>query len=169
MIPFGSSVVISAIGEGHDVQQLLIDRGSRFSHMPYYPAAPSPVSPVPPVKSGTSLAQNTVPLELIKRFSSTSATDVPIWKSIQYMDHEGMELLKDPTRPGAVDEWLAYLKRTENTICGRNPITLLLRLIQYVGTEKATARFTFVRYEQSSQCTTARDSSVSYVSGVLRQ
>jgi hypothetical protein len=28
--------------------------------------------------------------------------------------------------------------------------------------------FTFVRYEQSSQCLTGRDSSVSYVSGILR-
>lgn len=59
---------------------------------------------------------------------------------------------------------------TQNTICGRNPITVLLSLLQYEYSGKAEAdsvRFNFVRYEQSSQCTSGRDSSVSYVSGVL--
>ena len=48
---------------------------------------------------------------------------------------------------------------------------MLLNLIQYVhGPEKEGPKpeFTFVRYEQSSKCETGRDSSVSYVSGVLR-
>lgn len=58
----------------------------------------------------------------------------------------------------------------QNTICGRNPITVLLNLLQYEYAGKPGAdsvRFSFVRYEQSSKCTSGRDSSVSYVSGVL--
>lgn len=47
---------------------------------------------------------------------------------------------------------------------------MLVSLIQhlYGGKEGPKPEFTFVRYEQSSKCYTARDSSVSYVSGVLR-
>ena len=58
---------------------------------------------------------------------------------------------------------------TQNTICGRNPITVLMRLVQYAhAADEVKPTFTFVRYEQSSKCMTGRDSSVSYVSGVLR-
>lgn len=59
----------------------------------------------------------------------------------------------------------------QNTICGRNPITVLLNLVQhrYAGKPGAeNVHFNFVRYEQSSRCETGRDSSVSYVSGILR-
>lgn len=39
----------------------------------------------------------------------------------------------------------------------------------YGGTPAADCvNFAFVRYEQSSMCMNARDSSVSYVSGILR-
>jgi hypothetical protein len=48
---------------------------------------------------------------------------------------------------------------------------VLLHLIQHVydpEREGSHPGFVFVRYEQSSQCMTGKDSSVSYVSGVLR-
>ncbi|WWD20094.1 AmmeMemoRadiSam system protein B [Kwoniella shandongensis] len=143
--------------------------GTRFSCTPYYPNAPHPPNPVPPVPHHTNPASFTPP-DLIKRFSSAEANpDVPIWKSIEYMDHEGMELLRRPGEEGAVEKWEAYLDETKNTICGRNPITVLLSLVQHVykGKERKP-EFTFVRYEQSSRCLNGRDSSVSYVSGVLR-
>lgn len=50
--------------------------------------------------------------ELVKKYAGQSSADVPIWKSIQYMDHEGMDLLRSPAKPGAIDEWEAYLART---------------------------------------------------------
>lgn len=58
----------------------------------------------------------------------------------------------------------------QNTICGRGPISLLVQLIQFVHAEQEGPKpeFVFVRYEQSSQCVSGDDSSVSYVSGVLR-
>ncbi|WVQ79438.1 AmmeMemoRadiSam system protein B [Cryptococcus sp. DSM 104549] len=148
--------------------------GTRFSCTPYYPNAPHPPHPVPPVRasSATANGHSTAPLELIKRFSSTTANpSVPIWASIQYMDHEGMDLLRQPAETGALERWEAYLERTKNTICGRNPITVLVNLLQHVyGGSNTGAKpdFTFVRYEQSSQCLSGKDSSVSYVSGVLR-
>ncbi|KAE8542355.1 AmmeMemoRadiSam system protein B [Cryptococcus gattii VGV] len=112
----------------------------------------------------------TQPPELVKKFSSaTSNPDVPIWKSIEYMDHEGMDLLRKPGEDGAVEKWHGYLERTKNTICGRNPITVLLNLVQFVyKDQQVKPEFIFVRYEQSSRCVTGKDSSVSYVSGVLR-
>lgn len=48
---------------------------------------------------------------------------------------------------------------------------MLLNLVQHRYAGKLGAEdvhFNFVRYEQSSRCKTAHDSSVSYVSGVLR-
>lgn len=176
--------------------QGLTRRGSRFSCTPYYPRAPDPPNPVPPVPASAT-PQSTQTPHLVKKYAGQSSGDVPIWKSIQYMDHEGMDLLRAPARDGAVEEWEAYLARTkvrstlhyrptqntpqllllaedtltlQNTICGRNPITVLLNLLQYEYAGKASAenvRFNFVRYEQSSQCTSGRDSSVSYVSGIL--
>lgn len=59
---------------------------------------------------------------------------------------------------------------TQNTICGRAPITVLLHLVKTIYAGKPEAEqphFSFVRYEQSSQCFSEHDSSVSYVSGVL--
>jgi AmmeMemoRadiSam system protein B len=141
--------------------------GTRFSCTPYYPQAPDPPNPVPPVEGRS--APTSSPPEMVKRFANPGPT--PIWKSIQYMDHEGMDLLRKPALKGAVDAWESYLGRTKNTICGRNPITVLLNLVQYRYGGKAGAEdvhFNFVRYEQSSRCKTGRDSSVSYVSGVLR-
>ncbi|OCF43473.1 hypothetical protein I317_02622 [Kwoniella heveanensis CBS 569] len=163
--------------------------GTRFSCTPYYPNAPPPPNPVPPVPDEPHSAAYEPPT-LIKRFSSKDANpDVPIWKSIQFMDHEGMDLLKKPAEFGASEKWEAYLDRTKNTICGRNPITVLVNLIQYIYGDKTSTvdkdqrhhyhrseefnsaahpEFTFVRYEQSSKCKSGSDSSVSYVSGILR-
>jgi len=59
---------------------------------------------------------------------------------------------------------------SQNTICGRSPISFLLQIIEHNHPPSSSSKptFTFVRYEQSSQCVSGSDSSVSYVSGVLR-
>lgn len=36
----------------------------------------------------------------------------PIWQSIQYMDHEGMNILREAGEEGAVERWEEYLSRT---------------------------------------------------------
>ncbi|UOH82327.1 AmmeMemoRadiSam system protein B [Cryptococcus neoformans] len=127
--------------------RLIFQGGSRFSCTPYYPNVPPLANPVPPVKSSTSVTSSTLtqPLELVKKFSSASSNlDVPIWKSIEYMDHEGMDLLRKPGEEGAVEKWHGYLDRTKNTICGRNPITVLLNLVQLVYKDQPVKpEFTF--------------------------
>ncbi|WWC73463.1 AmmeMemoRadiSam system protein B [Kwoniella pini CBS 10737] len=144
--------------------------GTRFSCTPYYPNAPSPPNPVPPVPQELSSASNDPPT-LIKKYSSSDKGGIPIWKSIQYMDHEGIDLLRNPANEGIIEKWETYLTRTKNTICGRNPITVLIYLIQHIylnKTENEKPIFNFIRYEQSSKCLNGKDSSVSYVSGILR-
>jgi AmmeMemoRadiSam system protein B len=44
--------------------------------------------------------------------------------SISQLDHEGMDIIETKNAL----EFRKYLKRTENTICGRNPILLLLEV-----------------------------------------
>ena len=81
---------------------------------------------------------------------------------IESMDREGMELIEQ----GDLDGFKAYLERTENTICGRNPIQVLLKLMEVSAFEYAAE---FVRYAQSNAVRSVRDSSVSYASAVIRK
>lgn len=86
-------------------------RGTRFSCTPYYPDAPHPPHPVPPVSTSSSTETLASTPELVRRF--TSVGSAPIWQSIQYMDHEGMDLIRRPAEKGAVAAWERYLTRTK--------------------------------------------------------
>jgi AmmeMemoRadiSam system protein B len=57
-----------------------------------------------------------------------------------------------------------YLDETKNTICGRNPIQLLLAIIELA--KKENYKTEFVKYDQSSQVKSKKDSSVSYASSI---
>ncbi|KAI0033152.1 UPF0103-domain-containing protein, partial [Vararia minispora EC-137] len=129
--------------------------GTRFSYTFYYPNPP-PSEPI--------------------RLSRTSAApsalkDFPIHASISALDHEGMDALTMP--PGSPSDahtrFAEYLTRTKNTICGRHPIGVLLGVLaaRAEGEGKSAPRLQWVRYEQSSACETARDSSVSYASAYV--
>lgn len=69
--------------------------------------------------------------------------------------HRGMQAIEtgDPTK------FKSYLRDTKNTICGRHPIAVLMWALKHSGAE---IDIRSVHYEQSSQCVTKRDSSVSY-------
>lgn len=99
--------------------------------------------------------------------SSSSAPQYPIHKSIECLDREALEAisLEDPSH--AHDSFNAYLKRTKNTICGRHPIGVLLGAMIKLQETAVRQKLRFVRYEQSSQCLTGKDSSVSYASAFL--
>lgn len=64
----------------------------------------------------------------------------------------------------------AYLKATKNTICGRNPISILLHVcsVRFIANGKAIkvlgtpGSLKFLAYAQSSKCVEQGDSSVSY-------
>lgn len=137
-----------------------------------------------------------------------------IHKSIEALDKTGMEIIET----GDPDEFKKYLLETDNTICGRHPISVFLhvskhyseggildiwltvkhlktksvwKLIYYVfivffclyklyylinlwvvgqmsGNCSTKIKIKFLRYEQSSQCKSMRDSSVSYASAVAK-
>lgn len=48
-----------------------------------------------------------------------------IYKSIEALDRMGMEIIET----GDPDEFKQYLLNTENTICGRHPISVFLHVI----------------------------------------
>ena len=89
-----------------------------------------------------------------------------IHEFIEWLDNRGMEniSLQDPSA------FAKYLKEYRNTICGRNPISVWMHAMlanKTNGLEKLDVQF--VRYAQSSQVRSLRESSVSYASCVARQ
>lgn len=110
------------------------------------------------------------------RFTSSSI-DIPIHESIKQLDNRGMELIAEKgivlinhNNLYCVDHegFLKYLEKTENTICGRYPILLMLKTLQFVS-DPSKYSIEFVKYAQSSQVTDPRDSSVSYASAIVRK
>ena len=85
-----------------------------------------------------------------------------IYKSIEKLDRQGMELIEAQDYDG----FKAYLKETENTICGRNPIQLLLAIIQ-LASKSHTIGTKFVKYDQSNAVKNKSDMSVSYASALI--
>ena len=65
------------------------------------------------------------------------------------------------------NEFSDYLKSTNNTICGRYPIGVMLRCAYNLQREGHKLEFKFLNYAQSSQCLNLGDSSVSYAAGSL--
>ncbi|KAL1707359.1 MEMO1 family [Schizophyllum commune] len=122
--------------------------GTRFQYTFYYPS--------PSAESGLKLSRSEPPSQ-----------NHPIHESITRLDREAMDILTIP--PGkastAHPEFVRYLSRTKNTICGRHPIGVLFGAIAKLEETQGTeATVKWVRYEHSSECETLRDSSVSYAS-----
>jgi AmmeMemoRadiSam system protein B len=94
------------------------------------------------------------------RASSKTPSDWPIHESIAAVDKESM----DAVESGNHKEFLAQLKETGNTVCGRHPIGVFMAAVEKaeVGGEKG--RFRFLRYERSGLVEDVDDSSVSYCS-----
>ncbi len=131
--------------------------GTRFSYTLYFPQYP-PEPTAPPVRLSRSAP---LPREL---------STFPIHESISALDHEAMELITLPpsTAQQAHVYFAEYLGRTNNTICGRHPIGVLLGALTVLQDEHSKSpHLQWVRYEQSSKCFTIKDSSVSYASAVL--
>ena len=93
------------------------------------------------------------------RFSFTLPVDnkVPLHQTIEALDRRGAALIENQD----LDGFAAYLAETRNTICGRHPISVFLAALK---ASRAEANIRLLRYAQSSQCTSLRDSSVSYAS-----
>ncbi|KAI9256001.1 memo-like protein-domain-containing protein [Sporodiniella umbellata] len=87
----------------------------------------------------------------------------PIYESIQGLDQCGIEAIESLD----LNRFDAYLEDTENTICGRNPICVLLACLQELKDWKVSAKC--LKYAQSSKCRDISDSSVSYASIFIQQ
>ncbi|KAL5559748.1 hypothetical protein UlMin_035959 [Ulmus minor] len=85
----------------------------------------------------------------------------PIYKSIEALDKMGMDIIET----GDPDAFKNYLQEYDNTICGRHPISVFLHMVRNCSTK---IKIKFLRYEQSSQCKSLRDSSVSYASAAAK-
>ena len=154
-LSFLATFVTGKIGNVGGAVRLIIDiRGSRFSYTFYYPEpAPSSATPV-----------------RISRSTGPSPSH-PIHQSIRRLDTEAIESLTIPPSNAqqAHQEFSTYLSQTKNTICGRHPIGVLLGALSALEKESGIdATLKFVRYEQSSACISARDSSVSYASAYIK-
>uniref|UniRef100_A0A0N5AU17 Protein MEMO1 n=1 Tax=Syphacia muris TaxID=451379 RepID=A0A0N5AU17_9BILA len=90
----------------------------------------------------------------------------PVYEQIADLDQEGMEAISS-LNPNVFND---YLKTTQNTICGRNPICVLLQAVEHSRQKQSkeiSAELRFIKYAQSNQCRSTNDSSVSYAAGVL--
>ena len=99
------------------------------------------------------------------RSSDAAPSSPPIHASIRKVDMACMQAIES----GKHDDFLQVLNETGNTVCGRHPIGIIMagleELQKTTGNEKST--FTFVQYARSSDCSSPRDSSVSYASAFV--
>jgi MEMO1 family protein len=158
--------------------------GSRFGYTYYLPSAPSPaLSPLNlpngaaaavgdatsmDLQADTNLDQG---IHLVSK--NTPKTGQPaVHESIAHTDRACMCAIAT----GQHSAFLKTLSDTGNTVCGRHPIGVFMAAWEEVQQGKTEAdrkadassgkgRFRFVRYERSSDVESARDSSVSYISG----
>uniref|UniRef100_A0A804KAU0 Uncharacterized protein n=1 Tax=Musa acuminata subsp. malaccensis TaxID=214687 RepID=A0A804KAU0_MUSAM len=84
-----------------------------------------------------------------------------IYESIEVLDHMGMDIIET----GDANAFKGYLQQYGNTICGRRPITVFLHMLKNCSTK---IKIDFLQYEQSSQCKSKRDYSVSYASAAAK-
>jgi AmmeMemoRadiSam system protein B len=94
--------------------------------------------------------------------SPSLPADAPIHARIAALDAEAIKTIE--ANDGG-DAFRAYLADTGNTVCGRNPILMLLAVLRHRGA--SSSRVSFVHYSQSSAVTRPDDSSVSYASAVV--
>ncbi|KAF2089191.1 UPF0103-domain-containing protein [Saccharata proteae CBS 121410] len=84
----------------------------------------------------------------------------PIYESIANVDGYCMDAVESKNHK----EFLDIIDKTKNTVCGRHPIGVMMAAVEALHLEGDKGKFRFVRYERSSDCVRARDSSVSYCS-----
>ncbi|KAI0473611.1 UPF0103-domain-containing protein [Xylariaceae sp. FL0804] len=97
--------------------------------------------------------------------SRSPPTDPPIHESIRIVDHQAMADIEH----GGHDAFVAGLRHTENTVCGRHPIGVVMAALEALPDERGGAgegkrRFKFVQYQRSGLVESVRDYSVSYAS-----
>ena len=87
-----------------------------------------------------------------------------IWESTEDLDKQALDIIGEINTQKFDD----YMKRTNNTICGSNPITIVLSIIEEYQKKHKDKKISFdtAGYAQSSKVKSINDSSVSYAAGV---
>ena len=87
-----------------------------------------------------------------------------IWESTEDLDRQALDIIGEMNSQKFDD----YMKKTKNTICGRNPITIILSIIEEYQKKHQNKKITFdtAGYSQSEKVTSMNGSSVSYAAGV---
>lgn len=95
----------------------------------------------------------------------------PIYSSIERIDKLGMKAIKSFN----LVQYNEYLRKYNNTICGKHPIAVLLSAVEHLNEQSKADptvpcfKIKFLKYAQSSQCLGMDDSSVSYTTGVVKE
>ena len=100
-----------------------------------------------------------------------------ISQSIEMMDRYAMKVISGRGPRGQnrfndksiYEDWKTYLSSTGNTICGQNPIKLILRTLTQLKEEQPAVDIgvEWLNYSQSSKVRDVRESSVSYSAGCI--
>ncbi|CAI2177094.1 2147_t:CDS:2 [Funneliformis geosporum] len=96
---------------------------------------------------------------------SNKTLPIPIYKSIEKLDREGMDFIENIDHKG----YISYLSKTKNTICGRHPVGILLSAIETLqkSYDIEQPRIKFIHYSQSNQVKHEGENSVSYASAYV--
>lgn len=97
------------------------------------------------------------------RWGSKKPDGPPIHETIRAVDEAAMDAVKS----GDHDAFLATLRETGNTVCGRHPIGVMMAALELLRKEPGyedKGLFNIAQYDRSSLVESTRDSSVSYVS-----
>ncbi|RZC38614.1 MEMO1-like [Asbolus verrucosus] len=92
------------------------------------------------------------------RFTYYDSSYGHIYESTEHLDRMGMNIIENLNPV----EFIDYLKKYGNTICGRHVIGILLQMIQQFSLvdPKRKPVLKFLKYTQSNQCVSTSDSSI---------
>jgi len=142
-------------------------------------SSPSAATPQIPTAAAVAPTAAAAGYHLSAKSQAKPRPETPIHASIAHIDALSMRAVES----GSHEAFLTNLRETGNTVCGRHPIGVVMAALEVLGSGQGAAgkdrgeelgagkegrvakgRFKFVRYEQSSECVSVRDSSVSYAS-----
>ncbi|KAL6604972.1 UPF0103-domain-containing protein [Neocallimastix sp. 'constans'] len=92
--------------------------------------------------------------------NSTKNKKLVIADRIEQLDREAMKIIETGDSEALED----YFERTDNTICGRTGIKLLLSMFERTNLSPSIQ---FLKYGQSNRVTSKRDGSVSYATAIF--
>lgn len=103
-------------------------------------------------------------IEHLTSRSKLNHHEIKIWESIKLIDKFGMEVIKKCD----YSSWENYLSISGNTICGQNPLSVIIRILQHLKNTNFEVDIEWIDYSQSNQINNFNDSSVSYGSGYMK-